>query len=98
LLDERKIPYRYRDYTREPLGEAELRHVLGLLGVRPAEILRRGDAAAKDLGLDGSESDDVLIAHMARHPTLLQRPIGRRGERAVVGRPVERLLEVVETE
>lgn len=95
MLDERKIPYRYRDYTREPLGEAELRHVLGLLGVRPAEVLRRGDAAAKDLGLDGSESDDVLIAHMARHPTLLQRPIGRRGERAVVGRPVERLLEVV---
>lgn len=97
MLKEKKIPYRYREYTREPLDEAELRALLGLLGVRPAEVLRRQDAAAKELGLDGSESDDALIAHMARHPTLLQRPIGRLGERAVVGRPPERLLELVES-
>ncbi|NJL27414.1 MAG: arsenate reductase (glutaredoxin) [Thermoanaerobaculia bacterium] len=95
MLDEKKIPYRYREYTHEPLDEAELRQVLGLLGLHPAEVLRRADAAAKELGLDGSESEDVLIAHMARHPTLLQRPIGRLGQHAVIGRPIERLLELV---
>jgi arsenate reductase len=94
LLDDEGIPYRYRDYVREPLSEDELRRVLGLLGVSPAEVLRRNDRAYKELGLDGGESDAILIAHMAERPTLLQRPIGVLGDRAVVGRPPERLLEL----
>lgn len=99
MLDSRNIPYRYRDYVREPLTEEELRRVIDLLGrsgVAPAEVLRKNDRAYKELGLDGSEDDATLVAHMAEHPTLLQRPIGVLGDRAVVGRPPERLLEIVE--
>jgi arsenate reductase len=95
LLDDEGIPYRYRDYVREPLSEDELRRVLDLLGVSPAKVLRKNDRAYKALGLDGGESDATLIAHMTEHPTLLQRPIGVLDDRAVVGRPPERLLELV---
>jgi arsenate reductase len=92
LLDEKGIAYRYRDYVREPLTEAEIRDVLARLDVPAREVLRRKDPAFQ--GLTGAEPDAELIAAMARHPTLLQRPIGVLGERAVVGRPPERLLEL----
>jgi arsenate reductase len=94
LLDEKGIEYRYRDYVKNPLTEAEIREVLRRLGLRPKDVLRTKDAAFQELGLTGDESDDRLIAEMARRPTLLQRPIGVKGDRAVVGRPPERLLEL----
>jgi arsenate reductase (glutaredoxin) len=96
LLDERGVDYRYREYTKQPLSAPELRRVLARLGVAAKDVLRRHDRAYKELGLTGEEGDDVLVAHMAEHPTLLQRPIGVAGERAVVGRPVDRLLELVD--
>jgi arsenate reductase (glutaredoxin) len=95
LLDEKGIPYRFRDYVKDPLSEAEIRDVLKLLGLRPRDVLRTKDPAVQELGLTGDEPDARLIAAMAEHPTLLQRPIGVVGTRAVVGRPPERLLELV---
>ncbi len=95
MLDERGVEYRYREYTQEPLSEAELRRVLTLLGLAAREVLRRHDRAYKELGLTGEENDDTLVAQMANHPTLLQRPIGVLGERAIVGRPAERLLGLI---
>ncbi len=93
MLDEKAIPYRYREYTREPLTESEIREVLRQLGIPARDLLRTKDPAYSTLGLAG-ESDDVLIRAMARHPTLVQRPIGRLPGKAVLGRPPERLLEL----
>ncbi len=95
MLDEKGIEHRYRDYVKNPLSEAEIREVLAHLGLRPRDVLRKNDAAYKELGLTGDEPDAKLITAMAQHPTLLQRPIGIEGDRAVVGRPPERLLELV---
>lgn len=91
MLNEKGIEHRYREYTREPLSEKEIRDVLRKLGLRPRDVLRKND-----LGFDAETPDDKLIAAMARHPTLLQRPIGVAGDRAVIGRPPERLLELIE--
>lgn len=95
MLDEHEIDYRYREYTEDPLSEAEIRRVLELLGVSAADVLRKRDKAYKELGLSGEEEEDALIGHMAEHPTLLQRPIGVAGGRAALGRPPERLVELV---
>lgn len=95
MLKDQGVDYHYREYTREPLSATEIRTVLGKLGVGPKDVLRRRDRAFIDLGLSGNESDDELIAHMAEHPTLLQRPIGVLGDRAAVGRPPDRLLELL---
>jgi arsenate reductase len=92
LLNERNIPYRYREYTADPLSADEVRDILGRLDVEPAAVLRRNDKAYKELGLTGQEPPEVLIGYMAEHPTLLQRPIGLLGDRAVIGRPAENLL------
>ncbi|MDF1564735.1 MAG: arsenate reductase (glutaredoxin) [Deltaproteobacteria bacterium] len=93
MLDEKKIAYRYREYTEEPLSAEELKAVLAKLGLGPKDLLRKNDKAYKELGLTGKEADGKLIKLMAEHPTLLQRPIGVKGRKAVVGRPIENLLE-----
>ena len=95
MLKEHGVEFRYREYTEAPLSKAELEKVFALLGMEPAELLRKNDAAYKELGLTGKESRAVLLRHMAEHPTLLQRPIAIVGKKAVVGRPPERILELV---
>ncbi len=95
MLDERGVKYRYREYTEEPLSKAEITKILATLRMRPAEVLRKNDKAYAELGLTGSEPDAKLITLLAKHPTLLQRPIGVNGNKAVIGRPPEKLLELV---
>ena len=96
MLNERGVAHTYREYTQEPLSEAELRDVLSKLGLPASAVFRKREKVGKELGLTGKEPDDVLIPHMAAHPRLLQRPIGVVGDQAVVGRPIENLLELVD--
>lgn len=94
MLEENGVDYRYREYRKEPLSVDELERLFALLALAPADLLRQKDQANRELGLTGEESAATLIAQMAEHPTLLQRPIGVSGQRAVVGRPIERLLDL----
>jgi arsenate reductase len=96
LLDRNGVPFRFREYRDEPLSQGEIRAVLKRLGLGPRELLRTRDRAYRELGLTGDESDKKLVALMSEHPTLLQRPIGVLGDRAVLGRPPEALLELAE--
>ena len=93
MLNEQGVAFAYREYTKDPLSEAEIRSVLKKLGCSASAVLRARDA--KKAGLTGAESDDALIALMAENPRLLQRPIGIVGERAAVGRPPENLLGIM---
>ena len=95
MLKERGIEFEYREYRKDPLSAAEIKRVLKMLGVGPRDVLRKNDAAYKELGLTGKESDATIVKHMAAHSTLLQRPIGVAGGRAVIGRPAEELLKLV---
>ena len=96
MLEQNGIEYEYRDYKKDPLTEAEIRFVLAGLRVAPRDVLRKRDRAYRELGLTGAEGEAQLIALMASHPTLLERPIGILGERAVLGRPPARLLALLE--
>ena len=95
MLNDNDVAFRYREYRQDPLSVAEIRAVLKKLGVGPKDVLRPRDRAFKELGLTGDEPDARLVDLMAEHPTLLQRPIGVLDSRAVVGRPVEHLLDLV---
>ena len=77
-----------------PLSETEIRQLLNMLGQSARELLRKNDKVYKQLRLSGQEDEEQLIRYMAEFPTLLQRPIGIRGNKAVLGRPVEKLLEL----
>ncbi|MFC0199730.1 arsenate reductase (glutaredoxin) [Paracoccus rhizosphaerae] len=85
-----------RDYVRDPPDAAELRRVLGLLGMGPRGLLRRKGTPHDELGLgDPDLSDEQLIAAMAAHPLLIERPVVLAPEGAVLCRPKERVFEVV---
>jgi arsenate reductase len=62
------------------------------MGIKPRELLRKGEAVYRKLGLANKEfSDDEIVGLMAKHPDLIQRPIVERGDRAVLGRPTENI-------
>lgn len=84
-----------REYLREPLSVAELRAIVKKLGVRPIEIVRRGEPPFKELGLSDGTPDEEVLRAMAEHPILIERPIVVRGGRAVVGRPPEKVREIL---
>ena len=73
----------------------ELRDLVAKAGVPASDLFRTREPVYAELGLaDREVSDDEAIALMAEHPQLLQRPVVVRGERAVLARPVERVLEL----
>jgi arsenate reductase len=96
LLTERGVDFDRVEYHVEGLSEEQLRTLLRKAGLRPGDVLRRREPLVAELGLDASlPDDDELIRLMAEHPVLVQRPIVERGERAVLARPVENVLELL---
>ena len=67
-----------------------MRELIKKMGIKPRELLRTSEAIYRELGLGKKDfSDDQIIALMAKHQDLIQRPIVERGKRAVLGRPTE---------
>ena len=98
LLTERGIDFERVNYHVAPLSADEIRDLLGKAGVPPREVLRVKEPVYAQLALGERDvSDDELIDFMAQHPELLQRPIVVRGDRAVLARPVERVLELLDS-
>lgn len=96
LLRERGIEPELVFYLDTPPDAAQLRELLGLLGLPARALLRTGEPEYAALGLaDASLGDDALIAAMAAHPRLIERPVFEHGGRAVVARPPERVLELL---
>ncbi|MFK3647629.1 arsenate reductase (glutaredoxin) [Lysobacter enzymogenes] len=96
LLRERGIEPEVIAYLETPPDAAQLRELLGLLGVDARALLRTGEDEYRQLGLDDAAlGEDALIAAMAAHPRLIERPLFVHGGRAVIGRPPERVLELL---
>jgi len=96
LLREHGVEPEIFEYLKTPPSAEELGTILGQLGMEPRELMRKREAEYKELGLDdGSLTRDQLIAAMVEHPKLIERPIAVSGDRAVMGRPTERVLELV---
>jgi arsenate reductase len=81
---------------KEPLDRAGLEHILRLLGVAPAELVRK-DKRFTELGLNADDYRTVaqVITLLLAHPELMQRPVVISGERAIIARPGERVLELL---
>lgn len=96
LLEERGVTPEVREYLKTPLSLAELHQLRALLGLPAHELLRSGEEEYAQLDLARPElSEDALLQAIAEHPRLLQRPILVRGERAVIARPPERVLDLL---
>ena len=92
LLAERGIDFDAVEYHVEGLTEDELRDLVAKAGVPARELLRTREQGAAELADAG---DDAVIAAMAARPELLQRPVVVNGDRAVLARPFDRVLEIL---
>jgi len=96
ILAERGVEAEVVEYLDAPPDRAALGRILQLLGTDdPRVILRPEQPLYDELGLEGADADALLDA-IAAHPELLQRPIVVVGDRAVVARPPERVLELLD--
>ena len=96
LLNARGLEPELVYYLETPPSPAELRELLRMLGTGARGLLRTGEPEYAELGLDDpSLGEDALIAAMAAHPKLIERPVFVHDGRAVIGRPPERVLEIL---
>lgn len=95
LVREAGVELPVREYLSDPLSAGELRRLVQLLGVRPIDIARRGEPQFSALGLGDATPDEEVLRALAEHPILVERPIVVRGGRAVVGRPPEKVRELL---
>jgi len=96
MLREKDIEPRVIDYLETPLTAEEFREILAKLGLGPRDLLRRGEKIYKQLELsDTALSDTALITAMVGNPILIERPIVVNGDKAALGRPPEKVLEIL---
>jgi arsenate reductase len=96
LLRERGLTPRVVDYLKTPPSAAELETIIGKLGIKPGQLVRQGEEIYKARYRGKTLTDKQWIAAMVADPILIERPIVVLEHRAVIGRPPENVLELLE--
>jgi arsenate reductase len=95
LLQERGMTPRIVDYLKTPPSAAELQTIIGKLGITPGQLVRQGEEIYKSRYKGQTLTDEQWIAAMVADPILIERPIVVLGNRAVIGRPPETVLDLI---
>ncbi len=96
LLEEAGADVQVRRYLDDAPTLAELTTLRHALGHPPArDMMRRGEKVFKELGLSKDSPDSDLMAAMASHPILIERPVAIKGDRAVIGRPPDNVTDLL---
>lgn len=96
LLRDRGVEVDVVEYLRTPLADAEIKVLAKKLGGKPSALLRSKESEYAELGLTPESDLDAVADAIARHPVLLERPILVVGSRAVIGRPPEDILRLLD--
>ena len=95
MFRENNIEFKNVNYFIEPLTEEILRGLLRKLNLSPFDVVRKNEAVYKELEIAKVEDADQLIKLIVENPALLQRPIVEVGDRAILARPVEKALDLI---
>ena len=96
LLRAHRVEPRIIEYLKTPPTAAELKSVVAKLGIRPEQLVRRGEPVYKSKYAGRSLSDAEWIEAMVKDPVLIERPIVVAGRKAAIGRPPERVLALID--
>jgi arsenate reductase len=95
LLAENGVDFEKVNYYIKPFSKSKLKSLLKKMGMKAEELLRKNEAAYKQLNLQNNPmSEEELIERMIQEPDLIQRPIIEMGEKAVLARPPEKINEL----
>ena len=96
LLEQKGIQPELRLYLENPPSQQELKDILSLLGMKATELLRTKEDLFKELvAKEGAPDDAKALAWMVQNPKLIERPIVIKGKKARIGRPPEKVLEIL---
>lgn len=96
LLANENVEAEIVNYLEAPLNKSEIAQIIDLLGLSPRELMRTGEAEYRNNQLHNAElSTDQLIDAMVAHPILIQRPIVVANGKACIGRPPEKIMEIL---
>ena len=94
ILDNSGQEYEIVDYINTPPTVEELKSLAKKMGVSAKDFIRRNESIFKELDLKPFlDNDAILYKHMSENPKLIERPIIVKGERAVLGRPPEKVRD-----
>jgi len=97
LLQSSRAEFEIVEYLKQPLTKKELEALSDKLGLKPKEFIRKGESDFKEQKLsDKLEDSDALFKAMESYPKIIERPIAVMGNRAVIGRPPEKVLSLIE--
>ena len=95
MLNEMGVEIDRINYYVSPFTKAKLKKLLNKMEIKPSELLRKNEVAYKDLDFKNNKySEDNILDLMVANPNLVQRPIVEKGDRAVLGRPIEKIKEL----
>ncbi len=95
ILEERGLAAEVVDYLKTPPSRAELAQLLTKLGLPAEAVVRKGEAVFKELYAGKPMTEDDWLDALAAHPILIERPIVIKGDKALIARPPEKLLELL---
>ncbi len=95
LLEEQGADVEVVKYLDTPPSKEELKSLLKMLGISARELMRTKEAIYKELGLKEVEDEEKLIEAMVEHPRLIERPIVIKDGKAVIGRPPQKVIELL---
>ena len=96
ILSENGIDVDIIEYLKDVPSEKTLRQIINILGIKPRDLLRKGEVVYKENNLRREDlTDDDLIQFMLDNPILIERPIVYDDKRAVIGRPPDNVLKLI---
>ncbi|WP_370476268.1 arsenate reductase (glutaredoxin) [Tamlana flava] len=95
LLEDSGKEYKIVKYLEDVPTEKELKNIIKLLGIEPIQLVRKNEAIWKEQYKDKDLSNSEIIKAMIENPKLIERPIVVNGNKAVIGRPTELILEII---
>ena len=95
ILQDAKIDFEIVKYLDEVPSEKELKEIIKKLGIKPIELIRKGEKVWKENYKGKELSDAEIIKAMVENPKLIERPIVIKGDKAVIGRPSENIEKLI---
>ena len=95
LLEDSGKDFQIINYLETIPSKTELKNIISILNIKPLELVRKNELVWKENFKNITLSDDEIIDIMVQNPKLIERPIVINGNKGVVGRPTEKILEIL---
>lgn len=95
LLEEKNEPIEIVKYLETPLDKEKLSEIIALLNISPIDLIRKNEAIWKENYKGKKLNDNELIIIMSENPKLIERPIVVKNGKAIIGRPPEKVVDIL---